>query len=55
MHSLVWLSMELKSVVFINDMTANRCSRMNSELNRAIISGQVLVKCSKMALQSRDG
>ena len=47
-----------RSLVFIDDMTADRSSRMTFEVCRAKLSAQISAKCSKtnrMVLHSTDG
>ena len=39
-HGHVWLPMEL-SLVFIDDVTADRRNKMNSEMYRALLSAQI--------------
>ncbi len=44
----VWLPVELVSLVFIDDVTADKSSRMNSEVFRAILSAHIQPNASEL-------
>ncbi len=44
----VWLPVETGSLVFIDDVTADKSSRMNSEVFRAILSAHIQPNASEL-------